>query len=485
MRKAAKKICFVMAILIVMSAFTGCFSKTNVTTLTIGLPFDESDTEKWEALEMIRSDFEGTEEYKLEVVLVPEDAEGKTEFLKKVSSGSIDMFYYTRDDELEALIEKGKIATFTDLRGIYPALYEMKGRVVTDISTDSDGVNRMLPTLGEYQGLFINTEVFKANNVGIPQTWDQLLSAIETFKAAGVTPISAGFQDNMNYWIDELIMMEGGAAEHSYIPKYGVVNSWVRAVTDLQDLYTRGAFGANSLNTTHETALQNFYNGQAAMILTSSRDLESAPNIDTIRVASLPITSTGKKSFGDFIGNYCTGFYITDSALNKSDAAVTLLIDMFLNYIDSNEYMMDFSYDLFKTIWSMPPSSELIATEREESRYCPQTIEDEYGDEIELDPSMEPIMIDDNDTYIDSLYYMMHNATLTGRSLTSEFKTFDTLVANIKEVITNGKDVSEALNEATQAEIAAQNAAETDEGDTQGSQDEQTAPVEGDTTTAE
>ena len=57
----------------------------------------------------------------------------------------------------------------------------------------------MLPTLGEYQGLLINTEVFKAHNVGIPQTWDQLLAAIDTFKAAGVTPIAAGFQDRMDY----------------------------------------------------------------------------------------------------------------------------------------------------------------------------------------------------------------------------------------------------------------------------------------------
>jgi putative sugar ABC transporter, periplasmic sugar-binding protein len=480
MRKAAKKICFVLALLIVMSAFTGCFSQTNVVTLTIGLPFDESDTEKWEALEMIRSDFEGTGEFKLEVVRVPDDAEGKTEFLRSVNSGSIDMFYYTRDAELEQLIEDEKIATFTELRSIYPALYEMKSRTVIDISTDSDGVNRMLPTLGEYQGLFINTEVFKAHNIGIPQTWDQLLAAIDTFNAAGVTPIAAGFQDRMDYWIDELIMMEGGAAEHSYIPKYGVVNSWVRAVNDLQDLYNRGAFGSDSLNTTHETALQNFYNGSAAMILTSSRDLESAPDIESIRVASLPVTSTGKKNFCDFIGDYCTGFYITSGALNKSDTAVTLLIDMFLNYIDANEYEMDFSYDLFKTIWSMPPSSELIETENEGSRYYPQTYEDESGDIIEVDPSMDPIMIDDSDTYDDSLFYMMHNATLTGRSLTTEFKTFDVLVQNIKDVITGNKDVNTALNEATQAEVAAQNAGDVAEGEAA----ENTAPAEGDTTTA-
>ena len=153
---------------------------------------------------------------------------------------------------------------------------------------------------------------------------------------------------------------------------------------------------------------------------------------------------------------------------------------MFLNYIDANEYEMDFSYDLFKTIWSMPPSSALIETENEGSRYYPQTYEDESGDIIEVDPSMDPIMIDDSDTYDDSLFYMMHNATLTGRSLTTEFKTFDVLVQNIKDVITGNKDVNTALNEATQAEVAAQNAGDVAEGEAA----ENTAPAEGDTTTA-
>ena len=62
----------------------------------------------------------------------------------------------------------------------------------------------------------------------------------------------------------------------------------------------------------------------------------------------------------------------------------------------------------------------------------------------------------------------------------TEFKTFDVLVQNIKDVITGNKDVNTALNEATQAEVAAQNAGDVAEGEAA----ENTAPAEGDTTTA-
>lgn len=38
-------------------------------------------------------------------------------------------------------------------------------------------------------GVFYNKDVFEANNIEIPQTWDELLQACETLKAAGIVPV--------------------------------------------------------------------------------------------------------------------------------------------------------------------------------------------------------------------------------------------------------------------------------------------------------
>jgi raffinose/stachyose/melibiose transport system substrate-binding protein len=46
-----------------------------------------------------------------------------------------------------------------------------------------------------FSGLYVNTDLFAANNVAIPTTWDELVAACQTFTAANVPCITAGGQD--------------------------------------------------------------------------------------------------------------------------------------------------------------------------------------------------------------------------------------------------------------------------------------------------
>jgi raffinose/stachyose/melibiose transport system substrate-binding protein len=43
--------------------------------------------------------------------------------------------------------------------------------------------------------LFCNTDYFEKYNVEYPETWDQLITAIKTFRANGITPMSLGGKD--------------------------------------------------------------------------------------------------------------------------------------------------------------------------------------------------------------------------------------------------------------------------------------------------
>ena len=245
MRKFTKLTCIVLVLVTLLSLCSGCMVSNRTKVLYFGVPFAEG-SEQYKQLQTALKDANMfTEEYfvKIELKSYKNDAAGKAELLKQVKSDDIAFFYYERDDQIKPLVENGKVASYAVLeqnnkiREEFPFLYEGKPQYILDTSTEFDGVNYMYPMKASYQGVFFNEDIFIANGVKIPNTWDQFKAAIETFKAAGVTPIAGGFADDgLTYIMDELILMEGGVAGHLYVPKYGVVNSWERAISDFKSL---------------------------------------------------------------------------------------------------------------------------------------------------------------------------------------------------------------------------------------------------------
>jgi ABC-type glycerol-3-phosphate transport system substrate-binding protein len=170
----------------------------------------------------------------------------------------------------------------------------------------------MIPYYGNYQGLYINSEVFEANGIAPVTDWNSFLAAIEKLKAAGVTPIAAGFKDRgLEYLIDELVLCEGGASEHSFVPKNGILSSWDRALADIKDLEAKGAFTSDCYNVSFEEAKQDFFNGEAAMIVAPSADIVKADNKEGIQAVAFPTTPNGKREQGDFIGDAKIGAFIS------------------------------------------------------------------------------------------------------------------------------------------------------------------------------
>lgn len=58
-----------------------------------------------------------------------------------------------------------------------------------------DGKTYGYPYSVAVASLYVNTELFEQNNVKIPETYDELLEAVDAFNAAGITPISLGEKD--------------------------------------------------------------------------------------------------------------------------------------------------------------------------------------------------------------------------------------------------------------------------------------------------
>jgi raffinose/stachyose/melibiose transport system substrate-binding protein len=70
---------------------------------------------------------------------------------------------------------------------INPAILE----IINDLGVANEGEVNGLPFANNADGVIYNKDLFEQHGVEVPTTWDELLAAIETFEAAGVTPIYA------------------------------------------------------------------------------------------------------------------------------------------------------------------------------------------------------------------------------------------------------------------------------------------------------
>ena len=478
MKKILKLTSLVMILVTVLGLSSGCFHTDTMTTLTFGVPYAE-DSDEYQAIQLGVEDinlFKESDFVQIKLLSIPEDADGRKAFLKKVKSGSVAFFFYNRDEYLDPYIEDGTLASIVEIQKVYPSCWERRKQFVLDTSVDSDGTNHLLALKGNYQGVFFNEELFIKNGVKIPKTWDQFKAAIETFKAAGVTPIAGGFADGgLTYWMDELILMEGGVAEHSYVPKYGVVNSWSRAMADIKSLVEMGAFNANCMSTTEEQAEQMFANGEAAMIVSASKRIATDDtDVDGLGVFSLPVAATGKKNIGDIICDYDTGVYINSQFLNRRTEIIDTMIEFVVDYLDKPvdpsmgvEVTPDWSYPAYKSNWSLPGNPYTIEEEPivEDNEYVsPEDVE-------EVDPTLESDVVAD-DTLDNRVFDMMEGVTQAGRSLRTEFLTFDYFIDLCRNYIEKGGDVEAMLSDATAKEVAAQN------GDTEVPTENAEAPAE-------
>ena len=466
MRKTTKIISLLLVLITVLGLCSGCVKGESWTTLTFGVPYAE-DSEEYQNIMLAVEDsnlFTENDYVKIELVTIPEDEDGKKSFLKKMDNGGVAFFFYERDELITPYLESGRLASLAEIQQVYPSCFEDRKQFVLDTSTDADGVNHMLALKGNYQGVFFNEELFLQYGLSIPKTWDQFQNVIETFKANGVTPIVGGFADGgMTYWMDELILMEGGVAEHSYVPKYGVVNSWDRAIRDFKALYDGGAFNSDCMTMTQDEAEAAFAAGNAAMILTNSKNVATDDaDVDNLGVFSLPVASTGKKNIGDIICNYDTGVYINSQYLKKKTEVIDTIILFVLDYLDKSiqsslgyDEAPEWSYPAYKSNWSMPGNPYTIGEE-------PIIEDNEFTspeDQLPVDKTvMEEILAED--TLETRVFNMMENVTQAGRSLTTEFNTFDYFIDLVKDYINNGGDIEALLTDATEKEVAAQNEAD-------------------------
>jgi raffinose/stachyose/melibiose transport system substrate-binding protein len=240
------------------------------------------------------------------------------------------VFYFTGADA-KKLIDNKKVVDLDTIKAVYPDY----AKDITDASMsfmkEADGKTYAVPVRGFWEGLFCNKDLFDQYNLELPTNWENLLKAVTTFKANGIIPIAASFSDVPHYWIEHLILSEGGIADHQINPKDTYPASWETALGYFKTLYDMGAFPKDVNATANDITGNLFKDKRAAMQLDGSWFLGGVKDQVNTTVVPFPTTTTGKKDPSDIIAGFSTGFYISTKAWGdtaKQDAAARFVMFM-------------------------------------------------------------------------------------------------------------------------------------------------------------
>ncbi len=128
--------------------------------------------------------------------------------------------------------------------------------------------------------LYVNKEIFEKNDVKIPETYDELLTAIDKFNAAGITPLAVFAKEK---WpcvaLFDLIATRNVPSGVKGLDQEGLKITeagYIDAANRFQELISRGLVQKGATNMNYDQARSTFYAGNAAMFLNGQWEIEDS-----------------------------------------------------------------------------------------------------------------------------------------------------------------------------------------------------------------
>jgi raffinose/stachyose/melibiose transport system substrate-binding protein len=187
-----------------------------------------------------------------------------------------DLFFVRSFATGQDLFEQGFVASLKDLPGLTDNF--SAGSLAPWAS--ASGEPFAVPIAAVSHGIYYNQDLFAANDIAVPTTWEELMAAAEKLQAAGVTPFANGTKDEWD--INEVVLMSiipseiGGLdGRNAYLNGDSCFNdaAIVDSFQKVQDLtpYLPNGFTA----TGYADSTQLFIQGQAAMLFDGSWQISS------------------------------------------------------------------------------------------------------------------------------------------------------------------------------------------------------------------
>ena len=327
MRTFKGLVCTLLAALVAFS-LAACGSKDNdgnaeETKLTFWHVFVEE--EKLQIIDdyivQFESDHPGT---KVEQVYV-NSAEYVTKLRVAAANGSQgDVFFAYGSGQAKPYVDSGVVLQLDDYYTANNLEDELLGGTLTYCTYDS-GIYGI--PLKQWAGvLYCNTSLFEQYGVKLPETWEEMETAIATFKENGVTPLALGAADAWH-----IAMYQNALAVRFAGPDYCnkmlsgeasfINDDIIKSAQTIIDLNKEGAFTPNTLGYSSEEAEAEFFMGNVAMFyggswacLDINRDGNATKGNCT--VIPLPTVDGGKGDATTFSGGVIDFLMINKNTKN-------------------------------------------------------------------------------------------------------------------------------------------------------------------------
>jgi len=180
--------------------------------------------------------------------------------------------------------------------------------------------------------LYCNTELFEANGVKIPETYDDLLTAIEQFVAAGIAPIGLPGQDPWTVAFFQHIMairFAGADAVNAMLKGERSFDdaAIIQSAQALLDLAAMGAFNEDALASTNDDIAVRFMMGEFPMYFMGNWYVGQVTGEDSLvadKVVAINFPAVGAGFDDQVLGAATDGFMINANSENV-EAAVTFV----------------------------------------------------------------------------------------------------------------------------------------------------------------
>lgn len=198
-----------------------------------------------------------------------------------------------------------------------------------------DGKTYALPIFMIAGVLYCNKELFQSCRIETPDTFGQLLEAVETFKQNGIIPMTFGGKDRwpgMFYQNILAIRTAGVKLCNQALNKQASFNrqEFVESAARLDELIKKGAFDSRCLMLTRDEAEADFKNGKVAMYyngnwVAGSLERDDSPVKGKIAVKNFPSVENSSGDPNGFLGGAIDTFMINCGTRYKSEAVRALI----------------------------------------------------------------------------------------------------------------------------------------------------------------
>lgn len=244
-----------------------------------------------------------------------------------------DVLFFFSAEAAESFALHDKVVSLDEIRGVFPDYAGDISPGAINALRASDGNAYAVPVMGYWEGLFVNRDLFEANDIKLPETWDDLLTAVRRFNEIGIVPVAAALDDIPHYWFEFLVYNYTGPSGHMKTlpePSDTRMDYWGKGLNDFKELYALGAFPLLEQGLTDNDTFALFEHKEAAMLIDGSWKVGAVTDTENVEVMFFPSSSPARRNT-DIIGGFSMGFYITRKAwadADKREAAARFVMAM-------------------------------------------------------------------------------------------------------------------------------------------------------------